>query len=44
MVKKKCELDKPKKLKPEHKFECRRCGNTSKKKEKLCKPDKLDLK
>lgn len=41
MSKKKCKSDREKELKPSHKFECKKCGHSAKKKDKLCKPDKL---
>jgi hypothetical protein len=41
MSKKKCKTKKEKELKPSHKYECKKCGYTAKKKERLCKPVKL---
>ena len=31
----------PKPPKPEHKYQCAKCGSTSKKENRLCKPVKL---
>ncbi len=42
MSKKKCKSKKEKELKPSHKFECKKCGHSAKKKDKLCKPEKLE--
>ena len=41
MSKKKCKSKKEKELKPSHKFECKKCGHTAKKKDKLCKGEKI---
>jgi len=41
MSKKKCDDDKKKTLKPTHNFVCEKCGRSAKKKEKLCKPEKI---
>ncbi len=43
MSKKKCKTDKKKELKPSHQFECTKCGYSAKKKDKLCKPEKLTV-
>jgi hypothetical protein len=42
MGKSKCESGKGKIQKPDHRFLCKKCGHSAKKKERLCKPDKLN--
>ncbi len=42
MGKHKCDTEKEKVLKESHRFLCKKCGRSAKKKDKLCKPDKLD--
>jgi len=42
MGKNKCDTDKEIILKETHKFLCKKCGRSAKKKDKLCKPDKID--
>jgi hypothetical protein len=41
MSQKKCKTGKAKTLKPNHKFECTKCGHSARKKDKLCKPVKV---
>jgi predicted RNA-binding Zn-ribbon protein involved in translation (DUF1610 family) len=41
MSKKKCKTGKIKALKPAHKFECSKCGHSAKKRDKLCKAQKI---
>ncbi len=41
MSKTMCKTGKGKELKPVHKFECKKCGLSAKKKDKLCKPYKI---
>jgi hypothetical protein len=42
MSKTKCKTDLAKELKPSHQFQCKKCGRSAKKKDKLCKPVKID--
>ncbi len=44
MGKSKCATDKEKVLKETHRFLCKKCGYSAKKKDKLCKPEKLIIK
>jgi len=41
MGKHKCDTNKEKILKETHLFICKKCGHSSKKKDKLCKPNKI---